>query len=532
MSCSDAVGTKTDVQTAISNPIDALTTLFHESGGNNFPARVQSHFSSIFSDENAFKTIPSLNIAQPASSHPDRTLVRFRAMVQDTSHSPEMYLSQLPNGGCGGWGIDHDASTHSIDYEHLKECHVVWGVSVPGQATWAGASDSTVFTHVSSLPHKYPISESPHIGAQLKIYHTADAEKMKATDIYDFVGVLTHEHLHNSHFEENNGAVVPTLHVVYHLALPITIVSRSYPSVPPTQSVDLIREDLITWIADEALEGDRTTAEWVLLCAISHTHSRTPPILASSLTISRFPSPPSNSNNRTPVLAHVLSLLFPTVTPLLLSIHTINNTSFYPESSGDDLQSGWLQLPKGSLCVMTESGVTEGSLFEKGLMNLRAVQEVMNSQELSYVFPFSTFSFDTDVAFLVLAEGRKSAFFQTSFSVALTRASELTSSAALYKPASEISIPPADKLEAFRNLVGGAKIGNATVADGTAKIIEHDFVNDRRNKGFTPDDLVSRMTVARLMALSLHETEVNADIWKRAKTFDDKRREKAKMLSS
>jgi hypothetical protein len=43
---------------------------------------------------------------------------------------------------------------------------------------------------------------------------------------------------------------------------------------------------------------------------------------------------------------------------------------------------------------------------------LRAIQEVMVSQRVAYVFPYSSFEFVTDIGFVVLGEGRKSAFFQ------------------------------------------------------------------------------------------------------------------------
>jgi hypothetical protein len=44
-------------------------------------------------------------------------------------------------------------------------------------------------------------------------------------------------------------------------------------------------------------------------------------------------------------------------------------------------------------------------------MNLKALQDVMSTQSLPYVFPFSQFSFPTDLGFVILAEGSKSAFF-------------------------------------------------------------------------------------------------------------------------
>lgn len=99
--------------------------------------------------------------------------------------------------------------------------------------------------------------------------------------------------------------------------------------------------------------------------------SRSPPILPPSLTLSRFPppSPPSDVTMRikTPTISSILSYILPTVSTLPLSLHTLNTTAFSPESRNEDLHSGWLQLPSGSICVVSEGGVTEGGVFERGL---------------------------------------------------------------------------------------------------------------------------------------------------------------------
>lgn len=65
--------------------------------------------------------------------------MRFRAMVQDTSPSPEMYLSKLQGNKCGGWGITNEASTENEDYSYadLQECAIIWAVSVPGENQWS-----------------------------------------------------------------------------------------------------------------------------------------------------------------------------------------------------------------------------------------------------------------------------------------------------------------------------------------------------------------------------------------------------------
>lgn len=116
---------------------------------------------------------------------------------------------------------------------------------------------------------------------------------------------------------------------------------------------------------------------------------------------------------------------------LPLSLDVLNNTSARPESKDEDLHSGWLQLPRGTILMLTESSVSEGSIFDRGdffslchgqevffllvnpgVMNLRAAQATMRNQSLEYIFPFSSYTFETDINFIVLANGKKSTFFE------------------------------------------------------------------------------------------------------------------------
>jgi hypothetical protein len=163
-------------------------------------------------------------------------------------------------------------------------------------------------------------------------------------------------------------------------------------------------------------------------------------------------------------------------------------------------------------------------------MNLKALQGVMDSQALPYRFPFSQFSFPTDLVFIVLAEGRKSAFFQTTITLPLRQSKNLSaeSDSDLYKSPEEVVLPPADKILRFRRLLSAAKVGKVQVGEFTSEYIQNDFVRDRQNdKSITADDLITRMTVARLVALSLQEKEVNIDIWEKAKALDRRRKARA-----
>jgi hypothetical protein len=139
----------------------------------------------------------------------------------------------------------------------------------------------------------------------------------------------------------------------------------------------------------------------------SRTRSLNPP----SLTLAHFPSPTS-SPSILPALSHVLSLLLPLHVTLPLSLDLLNSVPFAPESVNEDLHSGYLQLAQGTTMLMTEGGIQEGKLVERGVLNVRTIQQVMSSQTLAYKFPFSEFSFPTDIGFVVLAQGTKSALFQ------------------------------------------------------------------------------------------------------------------------
>lgn len=116
----------------------------------------------------------------------------------------------------------------------------------------------------------------------------------------------------------------------------------------------------------------------------------------------------------TPTLSAVLAELLPLTHTLPLSLPLLNKEPFAPESKDEDLHSGVLQLPQGTVLLVTEGGIQEGKLVDRGVLNVRALQEVMATQMLSYAFPFSAFSFPTDISCIVLSEGSKSAFFKVS----------------------------------------------------------------------------------------------------------------------
>jgi hypothetical protein len=288
---------------------------------------------------------------------------------------------------------------------------------------------------------------------------------------------------------------VPTLHILFVREHRLDIFE---PSPDPLQHH--VREELLNWIAEETLGCDRDAAEWVLLTCVARVYacpsfperspfmsppsqSRSRSLNPPSLTLTHFPSPTS-SPPTLPALSHLLSLILPLQVTLSLSLDLLNSALFAPESVNEDLRSGYLQLAQGTAVLMTESGIEEGKLIERGVLNVRTVQQVMDTQTLAYKFPFSEFSFPTDINFVVLAEGTKSALFQVRrwelymvcSVIELSQQTDVTfpldspSTSDLYKPKSDIKLPSTDKLEAFRRLILGAKAGNIEVTDKISEV--------------------------------------------------------------
>jgi hypothetical protein len=97
--------------------------------------------------------------------------------------------------------------------------------------------------------------------------------------------------------------------------------------------------------------------------------SRHPPIHPPAITLSHFPSP--HSSPSVPTISHALALIFPLLATIPVSLHTLNETYFFPRSDNEDLHSGWLQLPRATLCVIVETGISEGEINGKGATRIQ-----------------------------------------------------------------------------------------------------------------------------------------------------------------
>lgn len=98
------------------------------------------------------------------------------------------------------------------------------------------------------------------------------------------------------------------------------------------------------------------------------------------------------------------------------------------------------------------------------------------------MFPYSSFSFDLDLSFLILAQGRKSPFLTTDISIPLRAPNTIDATKlgqVLYKADNEVRLPSKSTLESFRWYIQQAKRTKVTVGAEVAKVCTiHLFVPD------------------------------------------------------
>jgi hypothetical protein len=187
---------------ALLSPAAALAALFDPRRPlAAFPAAVSEHFAALFGPPAAFANIPALSVLHPPQLFPQNALVAFRAVVQDTSPSPSIYLAKFPSDQPGGWGLSVP-DLPEPDPAHLAQCTVLWATSVPGESLWCTQQSANPYrtstptpvllsatsfaeenkhseSHTPARPHKFPLPGAAHIGVQVKVNQSVVGQTLR-----------------------------------------------------------------------------------------------------------------------------------------------------------------------------------------------------------------------------------------------------------------------------------------------------------------------------------------------------------------
>lgn len=413
------------------------------------------------------------------------------------------------------------------------------------------ASSTTADARMPNLCRAYlaksPLPDTPHVGGLVKLYDLDAAEKFKTTELIEVVGILETAALPQAEWQDTGStaasssepAQVPCIHAIYAAPAELDSIGSEESSSTPDANVlsqPTQRQALIDFLAG-ALGGDKVAAELVLLAVIARIHVRRANLCLGALTlnVSNFAAPPSSSSQTQ--LSLRLKQLLPAVVDVSMDLGALNDDKrpLYPKSAGGatGLEAGQLQLVNGTTILVNEGAMGEGQLKDTGIRNIKALSSVLESHKLPYAFPYSEFEFDTDLNAVILSQGKSFLPFDVQCPLQpMDGAVELYSS----------SLPQVDQAQlwtwrkALSNARNLATAKAFVIPESVSEHIQQEFVAERRKEqedakhshggvgskaeGLGQEDLLRRMSIVRLLALSYGEKSLSIETWSKAVELD------------
>jgi hypothetical protein len=267
------------------------------------------------------------------------------------------------------------------------------------------------------------------------------------------------------------------------------------------------------------LGNDATAAEYVLYALLSRVHVRTDaiPIGKFSVTLLGVPvdNEPGNSGDGGMTVARALAAaiadIAPAVAYLQLTLGSLNSRQWVPKKDygTDRLRSGPLQLASGTCLILDETRLSTGKLGDIGVRNVNALKEFIEMQEVEYDFEYHQMKLPVDVPTIVVSTvPTKSVVAETDSKVPLQMS---------VKPRVSPIVAP-ELLKEMREFVAAARLSNHTISRESSEYIEREMVAAQQREGndkAKEKDLHRWLTMTRLTALSMGETDMNAEHWKK-----------------
>ncbi|KAF9548396.1 hypothetical protein EC957_006612 [Mortierella hygrophila] len=547
----------------IEHPLETIQELFRKNWKEGASTDkddfgVTKHFQELFDTREKLSKIPVLD-AQSINTLPLNSLVRFRCMVQDTELSQEVALfastiSNKPDGEeafvCHRYsdGPHEDQMLASHQNQELMDLRSsYYCVSVPGQSQWVKDADKPAGldaalqdlkleeTKASEvIAERFPFPAVSHFAAVVKT--TSSDVSIGVADMVEVIGVLGASDKVSSgdsfDFQEESaaGPRIPTVHAI----LMNKVDDHGHPELTmngrPTEGdleklvkdAKTIREELIQYIA-QAVRGDKFAAELVLLHLLARVYSR-----PSGAVLGKFSLNLKDSTANSPVaksLEKVVKSVLPKVHAIPMTLTNLNKNYFYPRGE-EHLCSGMLQVTRGTLLLLDETAMEEGTLVDQGIKNLKAVTDVSLYQTLNYVFPYNHLEFQTDISLLIISFG--SSLVPVDCGIALTPEPSTPE---------QQSEPTEEKLQSFRRYISALRLAEYKFSEDMAKEIETEFMEQRKAASaagsalITPNDLALNISLARLVALSKGELTLNRECWDHAVSLSKQIKERSSTIT-
>lgn len=191
-----------------------------------------------------------------------------------------------------------------------------------------------------------------------------------------------------------------------------------------------------------------------------------------------------------------IELLLPRSCYLPLSLDTLNGSRFAPHKdyAANRLMPGRLQLVNGTHVIVDETALQEGKVEACGVNNLQVLHNVLLWAKLPFDFGHHQLDFDTDLAVLVLSEGRS--MLPVDCHVPLHLQAPMAADTMML---ADMETAPEAYLHRARQYFGVLRGSRFDFPDDLKAAIEGDFVAMRQRdaKRWTGDAFSRLLTIAR-----------------------------------
>ncbi|KAJ2785804.1 hypothetical protein H4R18_000350 [Coemansia javaensis] len=546
-------------------PLAVIGRLFEEQGGeyrpHEFGKLVAEHFQGVLGDDGGGGGAARIPVFGREAAPKRGSLVRFRCMVQDPSYGEELHLSlaHVVNSETGetqrrfsqytdadhsldeGWDVDYSSAANVFVEKEVAYC-----VSVPGQSEWAQLETPAALERamdalaISAEPeeaseevaaHKYPLRGEKHSAALVKFYAPSTAPRVST--VVDVVGV--YEPGRGGAAEE--GAAWPCIHAIYHCA---TTAGTGLAALPRAEYAER-REMCLAHLAS-VLGGDDLAAHYLLLHLLSRTvRVQDAKVGKFSLNLIGVPAAepaaatePARFALSSPAarwLGDAIGQLVPRSVEVPFDLGLLNRSAFLPSAEEGDLRAGVLQLPPDTELICDETCLHEGTLDERGVRNLHALQTAILDQSVAYAYPFQSIDVPASLRVLVLSVGKS--ILQNDCDLHLSRdAAQFLAGIAAGEPP---GLRPLDPMhtEQLRQYLAAARDLDFSIPKDVSDAISAEYAAARREaheRGaplMSQEELALAVTVARLVSIGKGCAALDLASWREACALEQRRRERA-----
>ncbi|XP_018333408.1 mini-chromosome maintenance complex-binding protein isoform X2 [Agrilus planipennis] len=523
-----------------------------------------------------WNTIPLVNI-QNSHYFQDMRLVRFRGMIQDM-HDPEFYFEKIEISKVGtdetcmrnGKYVDviqsqleNQNSTKEISKGDFASKSVKRTLEVeemmevdPSTSTKRVEDKAKKLCSPESNKPKndsneipqdillnYPIPKRAGKTCLLKIYN--DSETLKLNEMIEFVGFLsTHPML--SEFDKNEfendmevqvhhppASLIPRIHCVSWKKLQHSnpMLHDSVIGFDDKNMYEAKKELLL--VLTSLLLGDELAAEYLICHLISKIYMRADLLALGKFSLNISNVPIKRRPEYVKELYSILELFLPKSHYLEMSISNINEAKLIPKKNYDynRLNSGLLQLSPNTHLVVDETLLTTGQLNSTGVHNVRALSNVIRNQKTEYDFVYYQMEYECDIPILILSEEKS--LLPSDFQIPLQPADDQIEIFPETVDAIKKYLKP-EILNKIRIYLTNARHNSDKyeLPQGAQEVIEEEFIQMRKAKKASADDLHNLLVLARLKCLSDGKTRFDDECWKEVCQMENIRKERIEALKN